>query len=402
MNRHLISVLGIDFYKGEDDMKKAVRKLRRFFRRRGGVRSLKRFLGVALALALTTGFTAFGVKNIPSAIGNITLVSSLFALPEGTGIKKQETQTPPEPIPPIEEEDPPIEQEAVSGTVIDPETEPPALEVKESDRGRIIEEKFSSTADKSAVIYKNGTIKNYTELSLDKIENILKTDWAETLVSDSQTVQVLVMHTHTTESYEPYDRDYYDVNYSARTLDEEYNMIRVGNALAKALSENGIGVVHDSTVHDYPSYNGSYERSAETVEGWLEKYPTIKVVIDVHRDAIERTVSGETVRVKPTTEIDSKKAAQLMIIAGCDDGKMGMPDWEENLRFGAALQNQLETDYPSLTRPLMFDYRKYNQDLTTGSILVEVGGHANSLDEAVYSAELLGKSFSKLIKTYMD
>ena len=383
-------------------MKKAVRKLRRFFRRRGGVRSLKRFLGVVLALALTTGFTAFGVKNIPSAIGNITLVSSLFALPEGTGIKKQETQTPPEPIPPIEEEDPPIEQEAVSGTVIDPETEPPALEVKESDRGRIIEEKFSSTADKSAVIYKNGTIKNYTELSLDKIENILKTDWAETLVSDSQTVQVLVMHTHTTESYEPYDRDYYDVNYSARTLDEEYNMIRVGNALAKALSENGIGVVHDSTVHDYPSYNGSYERSAETVEGWLEKYPTIKVVIDVHRDAIERTVSGETVRVKPTTEIDSKKAAQLMIIAGCDDGKMGMPDWEENLRFGAALQNQLETDYPSLTRPLMFDYRKYNQDLTTGSILVEVGGHANSLDEAVYSAELLGKSFSKLIKTYMD
>lgn len=402
MNRHLISVLGIDFYKGEDDMKKAVRKLRRFFRRRGGVRSLKRFLGVVLALALTTGFTAFGVKNIPSAIGNITLVSSLFALPEGTGTKKQETAAPPEPTPPIEEEDPPIEQEAVSGAVIDPETEPPALEVKESDRGRIIEEKFSSTADKSAVIYKNGTIKNYTELSLDKIENILKTDWAETLVSDSQTVQVLVMHTHTTESYEPYDRDYYDVNYSARTLDEEYNMIRVGNALAKALSENGIGVVHDTTVHDYPSYNGSYERSAETVEGWLEKYPTIKVVIDVHRDAIERTVSGETVRVKPTTEIDGKKAAQLMIIAGCDDGKMGMPDWEENLRFGAALQNQLEADYPSLTRPLMFDYRKYNQDLTTGSILVEVGGHANSLDEAVYSAELLGKSLSKLIKTYMD
>ena len=197
-------------------------------------------------------------------------------------------------------------------------------------------------------------------------------------------------------------RDYYDKNYSARTLDDEYNMVRVGNALAKVLSENGIGVVHDTTVHDYPSYNGSYDRSAETVEGWLSKYPTIKVVLDIHRDAIERTVSGETVRVKPTTEIDGKKAAQLMIIAGCDDGEMGMPNWRENLRFAAALQNQLETEYPTLTRPVMLDYRKYNQNLTTGSLLIEVGGHANSLDEAIYSAELIGKSLSKLLKTYMD
>lgn len=387
-------------------MKKAVLNVRRFFRRKGGVRALKKLLAVALSLALTTGFVAFGMKNVPSVIGDLTLISSLFALPEGTGIRGDKAPPPTEQTPPPAEEapteeTPPKEQEAVSGAIVTPETEPPALEVKEADRGSIIEEKFSSTADKSAVIYKNGTVKNYTDLTLEKVEEILKTDWGEKLVSDSNTVQVLIMHTHTTESYEPYDRDYYDKNYSARTLDEAYNMIRVGNSLAKALSENGIGVVHDTTVHDYPSYNGSYERSAETVKGWLEKYPTVKVVIDLHRDAIERTVSGETVRVKPTTEIDGKKAAQLMIIAGCDDGKMGMPNWKENLRFGAALQNQLETDYKSITRPLMFDYRKYNQDLTTGSILIEVGGHANSLDEAVYSAELLGKSLSRLLKTYM-
>ena len=125
-------------------------------------------------------------------------------------------------------------------------------------------------------------------------------------------------------------------------------------------------------------------------------------MLDIHRDAIERTVSGETMRVKPTTEINGKKAAQLMIIAGCDDGTMNMPNYKENLRLAAALQNQLETDHKSLTRPLMFDYRKYNQDLTTGSLLVEVGGHANSLDEAVYSAKLLGESLAKLLKTYMD
>ena len=385
-------------------MKKVVRKIRRFLRQKGGMRAIKRLIAVVLCLVITVGITTITAKTLPSMIEDMILISSVFALPEGTGNVAKPSAPKEEPAtePPKQQEPPPVEQEAVSGAIVEREDTAPSFEVPEEARGKIVEEKFSSFTEQNAVNYKSGTIKNYTNLSLDAVEKVLKQNWAETLTCDSQTVQVLIMHTHTTESYEPYDRDYYDQNYSARTLDEEYNMIRVGNALAKTLSENGIGVVHDTTVHDYPSYNGSYERSAETVENWLSKYPTIKVVLDIHRDAIERNVSGETVRVKPTTEIDGKKAAQLMIIAGCDDGTMGMPNWRENLRFAAALQNQLETDFSTLTRPLMFDYRKYNQNLTTGSILVEVGGHANSLDEAVYSAELLGKSLSKLLKTYMN
>ena len=384
-------------------MKKVVLKMRRFFRQKRGVNAIKRLALVLFCLFLVTGMTAVSAKALPNVIGDMILVSSVLALPEGTGnVEEEKTEEQINPVEPPKTEAPLVEQEAVSGAIVEPENTAPSYEVAEADRGKILEEKFSSTADQNAVKNGNGTVKNYTDLSLNEVEKILKEKWSQTLTDDSQTVQVLIMHTQTTESYEPCDRYYYDINYSARTLDEEYNMIRVGNALAKVLSENGIGVVHDTTVHDYPSYNGSYDRSAETVQGWLLKYPTIKVVLDIHRDAIERTVSGETVRVKPTTEIDGKKAAQLMIIAGCDDGKMGMPNWKENLRFAAALQNQLETDYNTLTRPLMFDYRKYNQNLTTGSILVEVGGHANSLDEAVYSAELLGKSLSKLLRTYMD
>ena len=109
----------------------------------------------------------------------------------------------------------------------------------------------------------------------------------------------------------------------------------------------------------------------------------------MHRDAIERD-SGE--RIAPVAEIDGKNAAQIMIISGCDDGTMGMPDYMKNFRFAALLQNQLEGDWEGLTRPVLFDYRKYNQDMTTGSILIEVGGHANSIDQALYSGELIGKS----------
>lgn len=378
---------------------KILRKIKRIIRRGRVDKKLKRILCVTLAAALLITAAVMNYEHMPRIVTNLAVLSTALALPEGTGIKRETDSPEPPAPPPIIEENPP-DTEAVSDAVVDiPDA--PSYEVAEEDRGRVIEEKFSSTADKNAVIFGKGTIKNYTEKSLESIEKMLKTPWDETLTSDSQTVQVLIMHTHTTESYEPYDRDFYDINYSARTLDENFNMIKVGNAIAKTLSENGIGVVHDTTVHDYPSYNGSYERSAETVKTWLERYPTIKVVIDVHRDAIERTVDGETVRVKPTTEINGKKAAQLMIIAGCDDGKMNMPNYKENLRFAAALQDRLETDFPTITRPLMFDYRKYNQNLTTGSILVEMGGHANSLDEAVYSGELLGKSLSTLLKTYM-
>ena len=384
-------------------MIRAVVNAKRFLRR-GGAKRLKKMFLVLASIVVTTAMMCVTAVHTPGIITDLAILSSAFALPEGTGIAVEKEEEKPKPSPQTEhnESDTSSEQQAVSNAVIDIPNAAPSYEVDEENRGRIIEEKFSSTADKNAVVFGNGTIKNYTEKTLESIEKILKNPWSEKLSKDSQTVQVLIMHTHTTESYEPCDRDYYDENYSARTLDEAYNMVKVGNALARVLSENGIGVVHDTTVHDYPSYNGSYERSAETVKGWLEKYPTIKVVLDIHRDAIERTVSGETVRVKPTTEINGKKAAQLMIIAGCDDGTMNMPNYKENLRLAAALQNQLETDHKSLTRPLMFDYRKYNQDLTTGSLLVEVGGHANSLDEAVYSAKLLGESLAKLLKTYMD
>lgn len=239
-----------------------------------------------------------------------------------------------------------------------------------------------------------GQVRNVTSVSGEKVleESRLLPDFT---VEKNSEPQVLIMHTHATESYEPYERDFYDASFNSRTTDRSMNMVAVGDRIAEQLEAAGIGVIHDGTLHDYPSYNGSYDLSRETVRKYLEEYPSIKVVLDVHRDAIERE-SGE--RIAPLAAIDGKNAAQVMIICGCDDGTMNMPNCMKNLRFACLLQRQMESDYPGLTRPVLFDYRKYNQDLTTGSILIEMGGHANSIEQAEYSGELVGKSLAKCLE----
>ena len=77
---------------------------------------------------------------------------------------------------------------------------------------------------------------------------------------------------------------------------------------------------------------------------------------------------------------------------------MNMPNCTENFKLACLMQSGFERDYPTLTRPVLFDYRHYNQDLTTGSLLIEVGGHANTLEQAKYSGELIGKSLAKTLK----
>ncbi len=264
-----------------------------------------------------------------------------------------------------------------------------------ADAGDIVDEEFATTGSSSAYIQKgNGFIRNTTNLSRETIEAEIANK-PDITITEGTEPQVLIMHTHTTESYEMHDTDFYDKTYNARSLDNAQNMVRVGDEIVKQLEAAGIGVLHDATVHDYPSYNGAYDRSAETVKKYLAQYPSIKVVIDVHRDAIERDGG---VRVAPTTTVNGKKAAQFMLIAGCDDGTMNMPNYMQNLRFAAMIQDNASTMFPTLARPVLFSYRHYNQDLTYGSLLVEVGGHANTLDEAIYTGELFGKALAQTLQ----
>ena len=258
-----------------------------------------------------------------------------------------------------------------------------------SNSGAIIRRHYGATESPDTITLSSGA----------QLRNLSSTDNSELLKSaellpgfrlesGSGEPQVLIVHTHTTESYEPYTRDYYDDEFPSRTRDCSRNMAAIGNALSEKLSELGISVLHDCTEHDYPTYTGSYDRSEATIRAALEEFPSIKVVIDLHRDAIEEADGS---RVAPVADIGGKTAAQFMIIAGCDDGRFNMPDYMENLRFACLLQNTSEELYPGLARPILFDYRNYNQHLTTGSLLIEVGGHANSFEEAVYTGELLGE-----------
>lgn len=265
---------------------------------------------------------------------------------------------------------------------------------KPENAGVVKRQQYKGGGSGTYIALEHGYIKNSTKVSTETIQQTIAQKPAFSILADEKTPEVLIMHSHATESYQPGIYDWFDPSYPSRNRDTQKNMCRVGDEIAKQLEAAGIGVIHDKTLHDYPSYNGSYERSAETVKAYLEKYPSIKVVLDVHRDAIQPDTN--TI-VAPTTTINGKSCAQVMIISGADDGTMNMPNYLENLKLSAALQNQMEQDYPTLTRPVMFSYRKYNQDLTTGSILLEMGGHANSLSEAVYCGELVGKSLAKTL-----
>ena len=206
--------------------------------------------------------------------------------------------------------------------------------------------------------------------------------------------QVLIYHTHTTESFELTDKDWYDSDFAGKCSEPDKNITAVGDEICAQLEAAGITVIHDTLVHDYPSYDAAYDSSRETVQQLLAEYPSVKVALDIHRDGIE---TAEGVRPAPVAEIDGREAAQIMVISGCDDGTFGMPDYLNNFRFACDLQSTAETLFPGLTRPILFDYRFYNQDLTDGSLLIEVGSHGNTLDQAKYSGELIGKALAETL-----
>ena len=244
-------------------------------------------------------------------------------------------------------------------------------------------------------IFGNVKVKNNTDSKPLDIENILsqKLD----LSIDKSKPAVLIFHSHTSEGYEMIEREWYACDYVARSNDENRNIVRVGTEIADYLTASGYTVIHDKTIHD-DSYPDSYSKSRKTVEQHLKEHPEIQIVLDIHRDAITQD-NGE--KIKPVNTINGKKAAQLMIITGVEEGKVeDFPDWEYNLRFALHLQNKCETMFPGLMRPVLFSQRKYNMDMTRFSLLIEMGSEANTLEEACYSGRMLAAALASLMEEY--
>lgn len=215
----------------------------------------------------------------------------------------------------------------------------------------------------------------------------------ETLQWDltGQEPTVLILHTHTTESYTKSGESYQETA-SYRTLDENYNMLSIGDAVGRILAENGITAVHDRLLHDYPSYNGSYNDARKSIAAYLEAYPSIRLVLDLHRDAAD-TPNGQ---LRTVAQVEGQSAAQLMLVMGTDAAGLSHPDWEENLSVAVKLHALLERQSPGIMRPLILRAQRFNQDMSPGALLVEVGAAGNTHLEALRAAEQLAEAIVAL------
>ncbi len=264
---------------------------------------------------------------------------------------------------------------------------------KEKAAGNIISQFFSPYNANTS--YNNTYLNNQSGEKVN-IKSLLQSGKTPKLDVNSSEPQVLIIHTHATENYMTHNKDYYTDSDLERTKKENESVVGVGAKLKEELEAAGISVIHDKTLHDSPSYSGAYSRSYETASKYLKKNKSIKVVLDIHRDAIAQ---GDDI-VKPVTEVKGKKAAQVMICVGSETGSVSQfPNWRDNLAFGLKTQQALEVLYPGLARPLYLAYeREYNQSISSGAIIIEFGTNANTFSEAEYSAELVGKALGTVLK----
>ena len=227
-------------------------------------------------------------------------------------------------------------------------------------------------------------------------EEALRQPFRAQLAESGDSPQLLIIHTHGSEAYTPVEGTALVWSGDRRTTDSRYNVVKAGDVMAEVFAEAGISVLHDRTLYDYPNYSGAYDRSLSAIGSYLAQYPSIRFILDVHRDAVEDTEGNE---YKVVSAIDDRTAAaQLTLVMGSDGSGLAHPNWLENLRLAVAIQETLLEDYPTLMRPLLLRSSRYNQHATTGSLLVEVGAAGNSPEEAALAARLFAEGMVEVLQ----
>lgn len=204
---------------------------------------------------------------------------------------------------------------------------------------------------------------------------------------------VLIVHTHASEAYNPAGEDIYVESDPSRTEDLRFNVVRVGDELQKVLEARGITVYHDRQLHDYPSYNGAYTRSMASVQSYLEAHSDIKVVIDLHRDALE----GDGKLYKTVAQVGDTPCAQVMLICGTDFSGLAHPGWRDNMSLALKIQSRMAQIYPTLARPLKLSQYRYNQHVSPGALIAEIGTNGNTLKEAIAAAQRFGQCLADVL-----
>ncbi len=203
--------------------------------------------------------------------------------------------------------------------------------------------------------------------------------------------KVLIVHSHGSESFAP-TGDYQETT-PYHTLNKDYNMVSVGKYVEELLEGAGISVLHDTTLHDEPSYNAAYTNSRKSVQTYLQEYPTITLVLDLHRDSLEDEKGNQLVQ---SVFSQGTTVAPLMLVVGTDYGGLHHPQWRENFALALKLQTQLEDICPGICRNINLRTQRFNQDLSPGAMLVEIGASGNTRQEALRAAEVLAKAVISL------
>lgn len=284
------------------------------------------------------------------------------------------------------EEEPSPQLEPSPEVTVEPDPLPSATEAPDG----IIPRTMVAGTSASYVNSGSVSIYNHTDYTLD-IDQLLAD--APALTAGSDAPQVLIFHSHATEAYTPSGTDVYEESDSYRTLNTDQNMVRVGEEMAKIFEDAGIEVIHDTTLYDYPSYNEAYNRSSAGVAHWLEEYPSIQLVLDVHRDALAASDGTIYKTVAGTVE----NCAQVMMVMGSDAMGQEHPNWRINLSLATSIQKALADKWSTLARPLVLRTSRFNQHQSTGEILLEVGTHGNTLQEAITAARLYARTVADMM-----
>ena len=279
------------------------------------------------------------------------------------------------------------EEPVESPQVLDAEDDPspaPAAEEKPADTGGDMARTLAVTTEDGYVRVGDVFIKNTSRQTVEDIA--FDGTFAAKLGADAP--QVLILHTHGSEAYTMPEGQEYVSTGTFRTADGSVSVIRVGDEIAAALSQHGISVLHDRALYDDPEYNGAYYRAEDAIEAYLEKYPSISFILDVHRDALEDKAGHQ---YKVITREDPSCAQVSLVMGSSWEG------WQENLKLAVAVQQHLTDQYPTLMRPVTVRNSDYNEYFTPGSLLVEIGAAGNSLDEALKAVRVFGEGFAEVV-----